>query len=322
MAKETFRVWWQEQTAARFFLFELKIGRKFFEEWYLPFVEEKLVVKRVVNIESEEEWKEKSSLVLEPSLFPEAILFLLWGIGEKTAREIKEKFSMAPFFFLFLPRKVEERRWKDIPWVVVEMDERTFRKFWSSRAQQFNVSLSRMAEQRLFHFLSTCDLGKSDLEYFFAFFAGRNDISGEDVEFFFEREEKVLLFRFLDALGRRDMAKAFHYLQGLWNIDFAPSRLIAQVARRFRLLLQVYEGEKGTHDAWQGKELHPFEAEKVRVMREKYSLSEVYQAFTLLRTADRLMKTQGSDPRIVLARVVEAIMIPQGPGSTVEQGAI
>jgi len=315
LAKETFREWWSKDSASRLFLFELKVGRKLFEEWHLPLIVEKLAVQKVIQVEGEEEWKEKKTLFLLPSLFPEAMLFLLWGISEKTAWEIKEKFSVPPFFFLAFLRKVEERKWNDVPWVVIEPDEQALRKIWYSRAQKFDVSLSKAGEKKLFHFLERYDLGMSDVEDFFAYFAGQKELGGEEVAFFFERDEKVLLFRFLDALGKRDKTGAFHYLQMLWRADFSPSWLIAQIARRFRLLLQVYEGGGTTHDLWQGKELHPFEAEKIEAMKEKYRLPEVHQAFTLLRTADRLTKTQNIDPKIVLARVIEEMMTPPAPGS-------
>jgi hypothetical protein len=166
LAKETFREWWSRNPASRFFLFELKVGKKLFEEWYLPLIVKKLAVKKVVQVEGEEEWKEKKTLFLLPSLFPEAMLFLLWGISEKTAWEIKEKFSVPPFFFFAFLRKVEERKWNDVPWVVIEPDEQALRKIWYSRAQKFDVSLSKAGEKKLFHFLERYDLGMSDVEDF------------------------------------------------------------------------------------------------------------------------------------------------------------
>lgn len=308
MAKETFKEWYERDVSSRFFLFELRIGRKLFEDWYLPFMVRKLKVQRVIEVEGEEEWKKVTDSFFAPSLFPETILFVLWEVPEKVILKVKNTLASTPFFFLFVSQKVEEQKWNDVPCVSVKPDERVLRKFWSSMAQQFGVSLNKVAEGQLSRFLSTYNLGKHDLEYFFSCFAGKQDVTGEEVEWFFEREEKVLLFRFLDALGKREEAKTFHYLQMLWRLDFSPSGLIAQIARRFRLLLQYYEGETMARDVWQGKNLHPFEAEKIITMREHYSLPEVYRAFTLLRTADRLTKTQSTDSRITLTRIVGEIM--------------
>ncbi|MCX7667420.1 MAG: hypothetical protein N2Z84_00600, partial [Atribacterota bacterium] len=303
-----FKEWYERDLSSRFFLFELRVGRKLFEDWYLPFVVRKLKVQRVVDVTGEEEWKRVVDSLFTPSLFPEAILFVLWEIPEKVILGAKSTLTSTPFFFLFVSQGMDEQKWKGVPCVIVKPDEQVLRKFCSSMAQRFNVFLSRVVEEKLLHFLEIYNLGKGELEYFFSCFAGRKDITGEEIEWFFEREEKVLLFRFLDALGRREQAKTFHYLQMLWRLDFSPSWLITQIARRFRLLLQCYEGEVMTRDVWQGKNLHPFEAEKIITMKEKYSLPEVYRIFTLLRTADRLVKTQSGDSRITLTRIVGEIM--------------
>ncbi|MEN3187130.1 MAG: hypothetical protein ABDK94_07600 [Atribacterota bacterium] len=322
MGKETFKKWYEHDLSSRFFLFELRIGRKLFEDWYLPFIVRKLKVQRVVEVENEEEWKYVVESFLVPSLFPEAILFVLWGIPERAILKMKDTLASTPFFFLFIPRKMEEQKWNDVSCVVVKPDEMILKKFWSSMAQKFGVSLDKVAEEKLLRFLGTYNLGRSDLEYFFSCFTGRKDVTEEEVEWFFEREEKVVLFRFLDALGKREETKTFHYLQMLWRLDFSVSWLIAQIARRFRLLLQCYEGEGMTRDVWQGKDLHPFEAEKVITMKEKYSLSEVRRTFALLRTADRLIKTQSVDPRITLTRIIGEIMSESWSDSTAEQALI
>ncbi|NSW77299.1 MAG: hypothetical protein HPY68_11115, partial [Candidatus Atribacteria bacterium] len=136
MAKETFKEWYEQDISSRLFLFELRIGRKLFEDWYLPFIVRKLKVQRVVKVGSEEEWKNVIDSFFAPSLFPEAILFVLWEVPERVVLKVKNTLASTPFFFLFVSQKVEEQKWKDVPCISVKPDERVLRKFWSSMAQQ------------------------------------------------------------------------------------------------------------------------------------------------------------------------------------------
>ncbi|MGQ9746465.1 MAG: hypothetical protein ACUVQZ_01650 [Candidatus Caldatribacteriaceae bacterium] len=322
MVRESFKEWLYKETASRFFLFHLKGSKKLFEEWHLPFIVQKFGIQKIVHVEDEETWKEQKDLLFVPSLFSEATLFLLWGISEKVAWEIKERLAIAPFFFIFFPSKIFEKRWKNVPQVIMEANTKEIQNFLSLEAKKLGVFLNASAEKKLLHFVLTYHLGEKDIFHFLSSCKRDREIIVEDVESFFAKDERFLLFRFLDAIAKREEAKSFFYLEMLQGIDFAPSWLIAQIARRFRILLQIYEGEGNVQDKWQEKELSPFEAEKIMTMKETYSLPEVYRAFTLLRIADRLIKTQNTDPKAVLARTIGEIVSRQGLCSDDEQGEI
>lgn len=322
MARESFKEWLYKETTSRFFLFHLKGSKKLFEEWHLPFIVQKLGIRKIVHIDTEEKWKEEKDSLFAPSLFSETTLFLLWGISEEVAWEIKERLAITPFFFLFFPSRITEKRWKNVSQITMKADTQELQNFLSLEAKKLGVFLSTTAEKKLLHFVLTYHLGEKDIFHFLSFCERDREIIAEDVESFFAKDERFLLFRFLDAIAKREEVKSFFYLEMLQKIDFAPSWLIAQVARRFRILLQVYEGEGGTQDKWQGKELNPFEVEKIMVMKKNYSLPEVYRAFTLLRVADRLIKTQTIDPKAVLARTIGGIMSRLEPCSNDERGGI
>ncbi|GEM_PF-708426 len=312
MGNENFKEALQKKKNTHFFLCELRTGRKIFEEWHLPEVEKLLGVTRTIHIETEEEWQERAPSLTLPSLFSEANLFLLWGVKEVTAWQIQEEFraTFLPFYFFFFSEKVDEKKWRDVPRIIVDVGVKEWERLCRSKAQEFGISLSGGAEKKLASFVHSYNLSEEDLAYFFSLHADKKRIGVEEVELFFERNERVLLFRFLDAVGEKEVKGALHYLHLLFRVDFSPTWLLAQLARRFRLVLQCHETGEYLFDLGQGKKLHPFEGEKILRMKEKYSLSEVSQAFHLLRAADRQMKTESVVPQTLLVQLVVDLMTP------------
>ena len=66
----------------------------------------------------------------------------------------------------------------------------------------------------------------------------------------FEKSEKTLLFRFLDALSDRDTQLATKYFCSLQKINYPSSLLVSMIARRFRLMAQVLITGVENQDLW------------------------------------------------------------------------
>lgn len=313
MEKRRFEEWLQEEPSGNFFLCECRIPRVYFQEVCIPEIRRKLGVSEVSWVRQEDEWSKEQQELLFPSLFRRKRAIFLEGLAKEKVFQIAREASRYPgtfFFFLSPPEVLQEPFWQKFPWIVVEESREVFLRFLREEETRLGLFLENEARETLFRFVSEYELQRGDVVDFLEKFRG-GQITKEEVETFFTQSERILLFRFLDALGERDTSSALRYAYRLVEYQFPLSLLVVHLARRFRLFAQFCEGRGMKKDLWQGKEINPFEARKIEKMQEHFRLSDIPRIFAILRTADRLLKTQSIDPYLWCALLVSGITQPE-----------
>lgn len=302
----------QKNIRGNSFILELQVPRVYFQDVCTPRIREKLGVSRISWIRKKEEWEKKREELLLPSLFPEREALFLEDLREEAILEIAQeapRYGGVFFFFLISPEMSRGASSLGLPWIVVAEDREAFFRFLKEEEARLGLTLDEETRETLFQFTLECELQRGDIEDFLEEFKGER-VSRSAVEAFFMRNEKVLLFRFLDALSERDTPSALQYVYRLVEQQFPPSLLVANLARRFRLFAQLYEAKEIERDLWQGKSVNPFEAKKVERMKKHFSPSDVLSALASLRAADRLLKTQSVDLKLWCALLVVGITQP------------
>lgn len=309
MEKRRFEEWLQEEPFGNFFLCECRISRVYFQEMYIPKIREKLNASEVSWIRQESEWSRERQELLFPSLFRRRKVIFLEDLEKEKVFQIAREAPQYPevfFFFLPSPEVLKEPFWQKFPWIVVEESREVFLRFLQGEEARLGLFLENDAKETLFRFVSEYELQRGDVVDFLEKFRGER-VTKEEVEAFFIQSERVLLFRFLDALGEKDASSALRYAYRLIEYQFPLSLLVVHLARRFRLFAQFCEGKGVKKDLWQGKEINPFEAQKIEKMQKHFRLSDVPRIFAILRTADRLLKTQSIDPYLWCTLLVSGI---------------
>ncbi len=79
----------------------------------------------------------------------------------------------------------------------------------------------------------------------------------EDVELYFEKNERTLLFRFLDIRERETLEGAIFYLRSLLQIGFLPLSFNQRCSSLSSPVASSGD-ERKTVDLWSGRKLSPF----------------------------------------------------------------
>lgn len=298
MGKEQFEKWLERDIQGHFWVLERKVSRAHFENWYVPKVLKKIGASRVTWVQGEEEWEGKQKEFVLPSLFSEREVLFLEDLKEVVALKIAREASRYPmlFFFFLTSGDLKEAEWRKFPWIIVGESQEIFERFLLREAQRFGLSLKKEARELLFRLFQEYELQEAEIMDFLKEFAGGGRIEEKDIEAFFEKSERTLLFRFLDALGEKDTPCALQYAYRLVEGRFPLPLLLTHLTRRFRLLAQLYETEEEQRDLWQEKEVSSFEMKKTQKMKMYFAPSDIPRVFAALRMADRLLKTQSVDP--------------------------
>ncbi|MGQ9623327.1 MAG: hypothetical protein ACUVTO_07845 [Candidatus Caldatribacteriaceae bacterium] len=312
MGRKSFEEWLREKERGSFLILERRVNRARFEEWCIPQILEKVSASRFSWVRNREEWEEKRKGLLLPALFPEKEVVFLEGIDEGLALKIaRESPSYSLVFFFFLPEEELTRGdWRRFPWIVLK-EEGVFELFLKNRLQALGLFLEEEARVCLFRLLEEYELQETDIEAFLRQFRRGERIKEKDVEVFFEQSERALLFRFLDAVGERNASLALQYGYRLLGKKFPPALFLSHLARRFRLLLQLYLVEEKRKDLWQKREISSFEMQKIQKMQAHFSLPDILRIFQALQMADRLLKTQSIDPQAFLLSLITEIVGPK-----------
>jgi len=308
LGKVEFKTWMNQDIKGRCFVLELAVGGKYFEDHCWPQIVEKLGGGKVVRIKGKKEWEEKGGGAILPSLFGEKKILLLEDLEESLALKVKNISS--PHFLVFISSGWRGgKEWSDDTWIKVEPPRYDLENFWKKSAKNKGIFLDNQVLRSLSRWSKEYDWGEEDVEQFLSQFSEGEIVKMEDVELYFEKNERTLLFRFLDATGERNLEGAIFYLRSLLQIGFSPSLLLTNVARRFRLLWQAQETKEETVDLWSGRKLSPFEwREKILKNKNKYNLEEIQRAFEILYQVDKALKTRNPEPEALLLGMLVKIM--------------
>jgi hypothetical protein len=312
MEKTTFQKWITSSIPSNqyFFLISLNISRRFWEQHYLPQLKNKFQTNIVHRVEDEKIWKEMEAKKMLPQLFPSKEIILLDGISEKGAFEIAQKKSIpAHLIFFYLTESELTKPWSNITIIQVGFGEREFYQWIEKTAGEKFAGLSGAVIKNLYKFWIEYDLNEEDIMGFFRQSQSISNMTPLDVELFFEKNEKTLLFRFLDALSDRDSQLATQYFCSLLKMNYPPHLLLTMITRRFRLIAQVLITGVENQDLWKKNRVSPFEIRKIKTYSKKYCPSEMTNFFASLRHMDRLIKTTNCDFSILMLDFIDQISV-------------
>lgn len=316
MVKQRFEEWLREEPVGNFFICECRVSRAHFQEMCVPEIRKKFGALEILWIRQGEEWDKKRGELASPSLFPGARVVLLENLEKEKIFQIAQEasqYSKSFFVLLSSPEVLREPFWQKFPWIVVEEDREVFLRFLGEEAVRLGLVFEDDAREALFRLASEYELQRGEIVSFLEELRG-NRVTKEEVEAFFTQSEKVLLFRFLDALSERDAPSALRYAYRLMEYRFSPSLLVVHLARRFRLFAQFCANKGTQRDLWQGKEVSSFEARRIEGMKKHFHASAVPEVFAILRTADRFLKTQSIDPYLWCVLLVSKLtQLEKGP---------
>lgn len=312
MEKTTFQKWITSDIPSNqyFFLISLNISRHFWEQYYFPQIKNKFQTNIVHRVEDEKVWKEMETKKMLPQLFPIKEIILLDGISEKGAFEIAQKKSIPTHLkFFYLTEDELTKPWSNVTIIQVGFGEKEFYQWIEKTAGEKFAGLSGAVIKSLYKYWMEYDLSEEDIMGFIRQSQSISNMTPLDVELFFEKSEKTLLFRFLDALSDRNSQLATQYFCSLLKINYPSHLLLTMIARRFRLIAQVLITGVENQDLWKKNRVSPFEIRKIKTYSKKFSPSEITNFFASLRHMDRLLKTINCDFSILMLDFIDQISV-------------
>jgi DNA polymerase-3 subunit delta len=132
-------------------------------------------------------------------------------------------------------------------------------------------------------------------------------VRGEDVRALVAAVSESNIFDLVDAIGRRETARALKLLHDQLAHNAAPIYLLSMITRQFRMLLQLRDlAERGktTEQAAAQLKLHPFVAKKTADQARNFSLLQLEAIYQKLLDADIAIKTGRHEPILALDLLV------------------
>jgi DNA polymerase-3 subunit delta len=134
-----------------------------------------------------------------------------------------------------------------------------------------------------------------------------NRLTIEDIQAVMVAVKTESVFDLTDAVGEKNRAKAFYFLDGMLATGSVPIRVHATIYRHIRKLLAVKElSEKGWDADRIAKEIgaHPYAVGKMKTQAGRYRLSDLRLALPILSRTDFDLKNSRADHRVVLEKMI------------------
>lgn len=151
-----------------------------------------------------------------------------------------------------------------------------------------------------------------------ATFAGeRETVTVADVKEIVSDTKVESVFDLANALGERNLVKAFRSLATILRDGEAPLMLLAMIARHFRQLWRVRElvaKQVGQQEIARQTGINPYFLKGIVDQSRNFSVAELRDVFEALYTADLALKggEGGGKPALVMERLVMGICGPRG----------
>lgn len=122
----------------------------------------------------------------------------------------------------------------------------------------------------------------------------RDEITVEDVQVMVPYIQSAdVIFQLVDAVGQRDGRHAVTYLHRLLEVGEHPLGIFGMIVRQFRLLIQIrwlIDQHYPQPQIVSRLKLHPYVAKKVAAQADRFTPSQLRQAYRLLMAADLSIK--------------------------------
>ena len=156
------------------------------------------------------------------------------------------------------------------------------------------------------------DLNKleQEIEKVSLYLGEQKEVREEDVNLLIEKTAEDRVFDLVDALGRREKAKALEIANRLLKAGESPVFLLNMIIRQFRLLLRTKALlKRSVRGAEMAKTLRvlPFVASKMEDQSRRFTEEEIVRIYELLLEADVSLKTSSRQPHIALDILINKI---------------
>ncbi len=140
---------------------------------------------------------------------------------------------------------------------------------------------------------------------------GRNRVDEADVQRVVGLSKKFSVFNLNDAIGGRDLNKAFLILTKMLESGESHTAILAMIGRHFTSLLKVkgcVSQRKKPNEIAAIAGIPPYYVAKTQEMAKNFSLSQMDDAFAALLDTDLALKTSQQPPQIALQTLLVRIL--------------
>lgn len=191
------------------------------------------------------------------------------------------------------------------------LQEKQVYSWINSECKSLNINIDEAAVKQLYSFIGK-DLRrlKSELEKLSLFVGENGYVSEEIVNLLVARSLEDNVFVLVDHVINKRIDEAFQTLHDLFEQKEEPIRIVALLARQFRIIAQVHSLRKKGYTPKQMAaylKLHPFVIQKTLMQTAKFSQAECHQMIQNLAEADYYMKTGKFDKHLLLQIILTKI---------------
>ncbi|MBT4349653.1 DNA polymerase III subunit delta [bacterium] len=118
------------------------------------------------------------------------------------------------------------------------------------------------------------------------------------------------IFNFIDALGKKDKARALKLLEDQLNSGVNGLYILTMITSQFRTLIKVKILSEKINNSFaisQTLKIHTFVASKTLAMSKLYTLAELKKIYQQLLTIDAKLKTGQGKERLLFAQMIEKL---------------
>ncbi len=187
--------------------------------------------------------------------------------------------------------------------------ERGLGSFIIKRGQQRGTPIDTNAAHLLADLVGP-QVGTIDrtLERLALYGGAKEPISVDDVEATVAPTKVHSIFELIDAVGQRKRALASTLLRNAIGGGEAALKVLALIARQFRLLLRAKEVQGGERDIAKALGLPPFLVGSIREQAKHYTHTELRHALAAVGRADVSMKSTRIGHGVILDRLLIEVM--------------
>lgn len=151
---------------------------------------------------------------------------------------------------------------------------------------------------------------KNELEKLSLYAGEQRTVTKEAIDLLVARTLEDNIFVLVDHVVNKRMDEAFQTMRDLFEQKEEPIKIVALLARQFRIIAQVHALRNKGYTAKQMAsylKLHPFVIQKTMQQANKFSRSECHRMIQNLAEADYCMKTGKYDKHLLLEIILTKI---------------
>lgn len=191
------------------------------------------------------------------------------------------------------------------------LQEKEAYKWIHHQSRKLKIEMDENAVKHLYSLVGN-DLRKikNELEKLSLYVGEHGRVSAETVDLLASRTLEDNVFALVDHVVNKRMIEAFQTLRDLFEQKEEPIKIVALLARQFRIIAQVHSLRKKGYTTKQMAaylKLHPFVIQKTLQQANRFSQTECHRMIENLAEADYCMKTGKYDKHLLLEIILTKI---------------